>query len=153
MEHIYKAGDKIELAVSEEWFADNVYYGEFMLHDCFVDGVATIKSGNDEVAGFVEIAGTVLVDGTEHHNTLFRCELKYIKHYVEPKQAEETNLLSKINGMMQFIKRVSNARSVSILMSDDEQLTIRIESNKSACLLYTSPSPRDRTRSRMPSSA
>ena len=29
----------------------------------------------------------------------------------------------------------------------------RIQSNPNACLLYTSPSPRDRTRSRMPSSA
>ena len=29
----------------------------------------------------------------------------------------------------------------------------RAASNRRACLLYTSPSPRDRTRSRMPSSA
>ena len=28
-----------------------------------------------------------------------------------------------------------------------------IESHRATCLLYTSPSPRDRTRSRMPSSA
>ena len=33
---------------------------------------------------------------------------------------------------------------------DDDQLEDRIDE---ACLLYTSPSPRDRTRSRMPSSA
>ena len=30
---------------------------------------------------------------------------------------------------------------------------IDITNNSKACLLYTSPSPRDRTRSRMPSSA
>ena len=30
---------------------------------------------------------------------------------------------------------------------------ICVRSNDSTCLLYTSPSPRDRTRSRMPSSA
>ena len=33
----------------------------------------------------------------------------------------------------------------------DEILAVRFENNY--CLLYTSPSPRDRTRSRMPSSA
>ena len=32
-------------------------------------------------------------------------------------------------------------------------ITISIAPQKLACLLYTSPSPRDRTRSRMPSSA
>ena len=32
-------------------------------------------------------------------------------------------------------------------------LLVRITANKTTCLLYTSPSPRDRTRSRMPSSA
>ena len=41
----------------------------------------------------------------------------------------------------------------------DRYLTLSLEQRKtireivSACLLYTSPSPRDRTRSRMPSSA
>ena len=32
-------------------------------------------------------------------------------------------------------------------------LTTKIEKERNLCLLYTSPSPRDRTRSRMPSSA
>ena len=32
-------------------------------------------------------------------------------------------------------------------------VTIRLTDNTGTCLLYTSPSPRDRTRSRMPSSA
>ena len=39
---------------------------------------------------------------------------------------------------------------------DDGQIEIAgfdVTSTKSRCLLYTSPSPRDRTRSRMPSSA
>ena len=36
----------------------------------------------------------------------------------------------------------------------DEELVICVgSSNRKSCLLYTSPSPRDRTRSRMPSSA
>ena len=37
--------------------------------------------------------------------------------------------------------------------SDRKALTPRTITRLSACLLYTSPSPRDRTRSRMPSSA
>ena len=35
----------------------------------------------------------------------------------------------------------------------DGELKIIDKENKETCLLYTSPSPRDRTRSRMPSSA
>ena len=45
-----------------------------------------------------------------------------------------------------FFAEESNADTVTVV-GDDSDETIRI------CLLYTSPSPRDRTRSRMPSSA
>ena len=38
------------------------------------------------------------------------------------------------------------------MAEDDPDMTL-IRLNKEDCLLYTSPSPRDRTRSRMPSSA
>ena len=42
----------------------------------------------------------------------------------------------------------------SISLSDDElNDDTSVSDNISGCLLYTSPSPRDRTRSRMPSSA
>ena len=37
--------------------------------------------------------------------------------------------------------------------SDSEGLFVKLADEAYACLLYTSPSPRDRTRSRMPSSA
>ena len=45
--------------------------------------------------------------------------------------------------------------SGSELCASDEgtKLDIDDQADKSICLLYTSPSPRDRTRSRMPSSA
>ena len=52
--------------------------------------------------------------------------------------------------------------SASVLVTGEEQLSRKIETVrvlpshivlKQNCLLYTSPSPRDRTRSRMPSSA
>ena len=49
----------------------------------------------------------------------------------------------------------------NLLISDDtqhmiqalQQLGVRMRTPSCCCLLYTSPSPRDRTRSRMPSSA
>src|SRR5665811_1378527 len=37
--------------------------------------------------------------------------------------------------------------------SSDQVLTAAVDVVRTICLLYTSPSPRDRTRSRMPSSA
>ena len=41
----------------------------------------------------------------------------------------------------------------AITIDEDMQWRLDIEANYIPCLLYTSPSPRDRTRSRMPSSA
>ena len=39
------------------------------------------------------------------------------------------------------------------MLAKQEQEQYRANANVGDCLLYTSPSPRDRTRSRMPSSA
>ena len=57
-----------------------------------------------------------------------------------------------------FILTYNDVRSEEIKeISGNAQIidgdTIKINSKKISCLLYTSPSPRDRTRSRMPSSA
>ena len=43
---------------------------------------------------------------------------------------------------------------IGVVVSDkaDKTITVKVETYKN-CLLYTSPSPRDRCRSRMPSSA
>ena len=50
--------------------------------------------------------------------------------------------------------KLLNGSGDVILMADDGQVTVlRREEIRTFCLLYTSPSPRDRTRSRMPSSA
>ena len=43
--------------------------------------------------------------------------------------------------------------SISIIKDEDWLFVYAAGHNLEACLLYTSPSPRDRTRSRMPSSA
>ena len=65
-------------------------------------------------------------------------------------------LLVKKNEAIEKVIRIS-PRIVSIHSEDDDLLQkkkVLIEKgNVKTCLLYTSPSPRDRTRSRMPSSA
>ena len=55
----------------------------------------------------------------------------------------DAEVISRIEGA---VARVSGIKTIS---SSSEETTGRVR----ICLLYTSPSPRDRTRSRMPSSA
>ena len=59
------------------------------------------------------------------------------------------------SGFMGAITAISGGlRSVVILEGTSKVLEkVRISGGGRCCLLYTSPSPRDRTRSRMPSSA
>ena len=45
------------------------------------------------------------------------------------------------------------ARIIAKKLSEDLGQNVIVDNKPGACLLYTSPSPRDRTRSRMPSSA
>eukprot|EP00826_Nyctotherus_ovalis_P033115 TRINITY_DN26717_c0_g2_i1.p1 TRINITY_DN26717_c0_g2~~TRINITY_DN26717_c0_g2_i1.p1 ORF type:complete len:128 (+),score=46.48 TRINITY_DN26717_c0_g2_i1:66-449(+) len=60
-------------------------------------------------------------------------------------EVANTQLAAKVSELNEIKDRVAKLRE------DCESL--QAERNKLACLLYTSPSPRDRTRSRMPSSA
>ena len=48
---------------------------------------------------------------------------------------------------------ISLADGESMKVYYNKNLTDKIDEDSKSCLLYTSPSPRDRTRSRMPSSA
>ena len=61
----------------------------------------------------------------------------------------KSTLLRCINGLTDFDEGMIRIDGVDIY---DEQFG-RTGLYKKVCLLYTSPSPRDRTRSRMPSSA
>ena len=47
----------------------------------------------------------------------------------------------------------SGKKTLDVISASTEEVMGRIPEGDYACLLYTSPSPRDRTRSRMPSSA
>ena len=51
-------------------------------------------------------------------------------------------------------KKIDNSASFKSSLREDNRKRIgELEEKVKGCLLYTSPSPRDRTRSRMPSSA
>ena len=64
--------------------------------------------------------------------------------------------LAGVQARMLAENRTTNSRAIAVSLIED--LANRMQLNRDAalsgaCLLYTSPSPRDRTRSRMPSSA
>ena len=52
-----------------------------------------------------------------------------------------------------FLPNLKKAKFTSELLKRSLTLTVSNAGMRCVCLLYTSPSPRDRTRSRMPSSA
>ena len=57
-----------------------------------------------------------------------------------------------IEGLVKGLEVIRAFSDESMRLSASE-LADKVQLTRSACLLYTSPSPRDRTRSRMPSSA
>eukprot|EP00657_Telonema_sp_P-1_P002535 TRINITY_DN15878_c0_g1_i1.p1 TRINITY_DN15878_c0_g1~~TRINITY_DN15878_c0_g1_i1.p1 ORF type:complete len:101 (-),score=38.46 TRINITY_DN15878_c0_g1_i1:2-304(-) len=81
------------------------------------------------------------------------CDYRSFRHFRDICQFEDVHL--------PFVKESNlapNSNAVFVANSDNGQLigafcATKVVEDKEACLLYTSPSPRDRTRSRMPSSA
>ena len=76
-----------------------------------------------------------------------------VRHLPDPKavsqRRQRQNIL--VEGLIEQVKAPSGIEVIPGLVN---QLNTEVETNLSrSCLLYTSPSPRDRTRSRMPSSA
>ena len=75
-----------------------------------------------------------------------------------PKQFMEINGLPIIIHTYKLFKEIGNLNIYIVLPSLDfekwhKYISEFIDEDTKLCLLYTSPSPRDRTRSRMPSSA
>ena len=68
-----------------------------------------------------------------------------IKKSTEPFTSE---ILSE-DDLMSFAKEISEDEIKDV----EDAINVILNGDYYACLLYTSPSPRDRTRSRMPSSA
>ena len=77
---------------------------------------------------------------------LDRDELEMLSQYIQNQQ-QVINDLTERN--MQLTTEIQVQR---LRIKELEQIN-NVKSKAKSCLLYTSPSPRDRTRSRMPSSA
>ena len=75
----------------------------------------------------------------------FLNELKSFLHEISPLAAQPVDLVEWVD----VDKVEANNYNPNSVASKEMELTIP----NTPCLLYTSPSPRDRTRSRMPSSA
>ena len=76
-------------------------------------------------------------------------------HHVEVTPAIREYISSKLD---RVIRHFDNVTSVGVILSVEKlrqkaEVTVHVRGKDIHCLLYTSPSPRDRTRSRMPSSA
>ena len=102
---------------------------------------------------------TLFVESIENSisRELFEDELDRLKKIVQPVQ-ERIETLNDINEQIKFLLDEpfeidqNDWKNVNSLEGQKYMKKIR-ERFISTCLLYTSPSPRDRTRSRMPSSA
>ena len=71
-----------------------------------------------------------------------------MKFHLEPVNHDKiSDLCGPTNSIL---KQIEEELGIKIL---NRGASFRIKGEASSCLLYTSPSPRDRTRSRMPSSA
>ena len=74
---------------------------------------------------------------------MFNASLKQLSDQLAEKKISSTELTTE------FLKRIKQLNSeYNAFITVNEEMSL-----DQACLLYTSPSPRDRTRSRMPSSA
>ena len=79
-----------------------------------------------------------------------------IDHMVNlPVDAKNQSLTQSSGNLIKINIRKSGAYVLMGKQVTEEQISewMKVEVEKKPCLLYTSPSPRDRTRSRMPSSA
>ena len=91
-----------------------------------------------------------------------RVTSKLLKHHsvVTKSSLESFNEINEDKKAPKIIAELRNGKNIALvsdagtpLISDPGYKFIRHARDNNICLLYTSPSPRDRTRSRMPSSA
>ena len=77
--------------------------------------------------------------------------LDYLNKQIQGYTALKNSVATTSQEFLNYSKILSGLRAQQLTVHANMQKTQTASSN--ACLLYTSPSPRDRTRSRMPSSA
>ena len=116
-------------------------------YDWIGDGEITIESDKPDQYTLEELAKTQLL---EIRNVNLG-DLKY-----EPSDEKHTECYSP-DSLVEFLDVdygfLVDPSTVSVTTLNSQTITSDITAPTGHCLLYTSPSPRDRTRSRMPSSA
>ena len=113
-----------------------------MRQQAFRMPIVVLTGNSDEqmaLAAIQQGAQDYLVKGQIEKNMLVRS----IKYAIERKQTEEA-----LRASQQIIEGILNAMPVRVFWKDRNLVYLGCN-----CLLYTSPSPRDSTSSRMPSSA
>ena len=91
---------------------------------------------------------------TDTHDVYMRDYLSGVNAAEYLKKLNESDFEKKSRELLLYLGEViSTMRSNKVFTDLDLRLENFIILNDGTCLLYTSPSPRDRTRSRMPSSA
>ena len=93
---------------------------------------------------------------TAHYKSQFEHAMELVENQklsikmLQDELGEEAEFDAEETAQMRSVRRECEAR---VNRYEDRLAEITTDMQKEICLLYTSPSPRDRTRSRMPSSA
>ena len=106
--------------------------------------------GSPMIRGFATNRVLIAVDEVRMNNAIFRSGNLQNVISIDPFAVENTEVLFGPGSVIYGSDAIGGVMSFTTLapkFSDSSKVLI------SGCLLYTSPSPRDRTRSRMPSSA
>ena len=111
------------------------------------DGISMVQTAEGAIGAAIEMAQRMVTLATQGANGTMS-------------SSERDALKNEMNQMLTAIESIGARTKFSgvTLLNSDARTTatgkfILQATNNSTCLLYTSPSPRDRTRSRMPSSA
>jgi len=114
-----------------------------------IKGLPAGKIGNVKISRI--ICGGNLIGGYAHSRDLIYVS-SLLNHYFTDEKIIETLQICEENGINTIITGTTSAGLLKKYWNERGG-KIRWLAQCTACLLYTSPSPRDRTRSRMPSSA
>ena len=118
-----------------------------------------VSSGKGREALIID---PVIENTDEYINVLKNLDLKLVKvidTHIHADHISGLNELSKRTKCSKIMGEHSSSEVIDIRVKDNEKIKIEnielisLYTPGHTCLLYTSPSPRDRTRSRMPSSA
>ena len=120
-----------------------VYYPKPQIHPSKIEIQRLVELSNLEDTGFIELSDK---------------QIGHVKSIIEEGMfSDHTEIFERLNQKATIVLMLqiadSSPKSIPEAYLKLHLLSHRLAKPNSICLLYTSPSPRDRTRSRMPSSA